>query len=106
MPLQGFPKTLKTNMEMNVQTGQTMVISGMLQAEDSKAVSKVPGLGSIPIIGELFKSRDFREDTTELVIFVTPYLIDPDSKRNKDMLDYASKLSNDASEDMKYSIFD
>ena len=98
--------TRKTNMEMNVQTGQTMVISGMLQAEDSKAVSKVPGLGSIPIIGELFKSRDFREDTTELVIFVTPYLIDPDSKRNKDMLDYASKLSNDASEDMKYSIFD
>ncbi|MEZ5511096.1 MAG: hypothetical protein R3F47_14560 [Gammaproteobacteria bacterium] len=34
---------------MNVQAGQTMVISGMLQAEDSKAVGKVPGLGSIPI---------------------------------------------------------
>ena len=98
--------TRKTNMEMNVQTGQTMVISGMLQAEDSKAVSKVPGLGSIPIIGELFKSRDFREDTTELVIFVTPYLIDPDSKRNKDMLDYANKLNTDASEDLKFSIFD
>jgi len=98
--------TRKTNMEMNVQTGQTMVISGMLQAEDSKAVSKVPGLGSIPIIGELFKSRDFRENTTELVIFVTPYLVDPESKRNKDMLEYADKLSKDAGEEMKYSIFD
>jgi pilus assembly protein CpaC len=96
----------KTKMEMNVQTGQTMVISGMLQAEDSKAVAKVPGLGSIPIIGELFKSRDFQEKTTELVIFVTPYLVDPDSKRNQDMLKYSKKLSQDADSDMKFSIFD
>lgn len=98
--------TRKTNMEMNVQTGQTMVISGMLKAEDSKSVAKVPGLGSIPILGELFKSRDFRENTTELVIFVTPYLVDPDSKRNKDMLEYADKLSSDGGEDLKFSIFD
>ncbi len=96
----------KTNMEMNVQTGQTMVISGMLQAEDSKAIGKVPGLGSIPIIGELFKSRDFQESSTELVIFVTPYLIDPDSKRNKDMIEYSKKLSSDATDDLKFSIFD
>ena len=96
----------KTNMEMNVQTGQTMVVSGMLQAEDSKAISKVPGLGSIPIIGELFKSRSFQESTTELVIFVTPYLIDPDSKRNQDMIQYSKQLSGDAEDDMKFSIFD
>lgn len=96
----------KTNMEMNVQAGQTMVISGMLQAEDSKSVSKVPGLGSVPILGELFKSREFQEKSTELVIFVTPYMVDPDSKRNKDMLDYSKQLSKEASEDMKFSIFD
>lgn len=96
----------KTAMEMNTQTGQTMVISGMLQAEDSKAIAKVPGLGSIPIIGELFKSRDFQQKSTELVIFVTPYFIDPDSKRNKDMLEYSKKLSQDAENDMKFSIFD
>ena len=98
--------TRKTDMEMNVQAGQTMVISGMLQAEDSKAVGKVPGLGSIPILGELFKSRSFREKSTELVIFVTPYVIDPDSKRNKDMLDYSHQMSEEAKEDMKFSIFD
>lgn len=98
--------TRRTEMEMNVQAGQTMVISGMLQAEDGKAVGKVPGLGSIPIIGELFKSRDFQQKSTELVIFVTPYLVDPDSKRNRDMLDYAKQLNKDAGEDMKFSIFD
>lgn len=98
--------TRKTDMEMNAQAGQTMVISGMLQAEDSKAVSKVPGLGSIPIIGELFKSRNFQEKTTELVIFVTPFLVDPDSKRNTDMINYSKQLSRDAVDDMKFSIFD
>lgn len=98
--------TRRTEMEMNVQAGQTMVISGMLQADDGKAISKVPGLGSVPIIGELFKSRDFQQKTTELVIFVTPFMVDPDSKRNRDMLDYGKQLSKDAGEDIKFSIFD
>jgi pilus assembly protein CpaC len=98
--------TRKTDMEMNAQAGQTMVISGMLQAEDSKAIGKVPGLGSIPIIGELFKSRNFQQKTTELVIFVTPFLVDPDSKRNTDMIEYSKQLSRDAEDDMRFSIFD
>lgn len=99
--------TRKTKMEMNVLSGQTMVISGMLQAEDSKAIDKLPGLSKIPIIGELFKSRDFQEKTTELMIFVTPYLIDPDSKKNQEMLEYAKDLNRGGKEDTtKFSIFD
>ena len=98
--------TRRTKMEMNSQSGQTMVISGILKAEDSKSVAKMPGLGSIPIIGELFKSRDFQQKTTELVVFVTPYLVDPESKWNKDMLDYSNELSRDAKKDLKFSLFD
>jgi pilus assembly protein CpaC len=94
-------------MEMNVQNGQTMVISGMLQAEDSKALSKVPGLSAIPILGELFKSRNFVERTTELVVFVTPYLVDPDSQKNRDLLDYSKELSRRAGEEAQsWSLFD
>ncbi|MCG8669820.1 MAG: pilus assembly protein N-terminal domain-containing protein [Pseudomonadales bacterium] len=96
----------RTMMEMNAQSGQTMVISGILKAEDSKSVNKLPGLGSIPIIGELFKSRDFVQRTTELVIFVTPYLIDPDSKMNRDMLDYSNDLIESAEEKLKFDLFD
>lgn len=99
--------TRKTKTEMNVLSGQTMVISGMLYAEDSKAIDKLPGLSKIPIIGELFKSRDFQEKTTELMIFVTPYLMDPDSKKNQEMLDYAKDLTKESKEDTsKFSIFD
>ena len=49
-----------------------MVISGLLKSEDSKIYDKVPLLGDIPIIGELFKSRNFVEGRSELVILVTP----------------------------------
>lgn len=99
--------TRKTKMEMNVLSGQTMVISGMLQAEDSKALDKMPGLSKIPIIGELFKSRNFQEKTTELMIFVTPFLIDPDSKKNQEMIDYAKDLNKGAKDDAtQFSIFD
>lgn len=107
--VRGIPgfTTRKTKMEMNVLSGQTMVISGMLQAEDSKAVDKLPGISKVPIIGELFKSRDFQERTTELMIFVTPFLIDPDSKKNKDLLDYAKDLGESAKQDAsRFSIFD
>lgn len=91
----------KTKMEMNVQSGQTLVISGMLQADDSKSIEKMPGLGSIPILGELFKSRDFQHKTTELVIFVTPYLIDAEGQWNQDMLGYTKDLSRNAEQEVK-----
>lgn len=98
--------TRRTKMEMNAQSGQTLVISGILKAEDSKSVSKVPGLGSIPIIGELFKSRDFQQRTTELVVFVTPHLMDPESKINRDMLEYSKDLVKGVEQELKFSLFD
>ena len=98
--------TRRTSMEMNAQSGQTMVISGILKAEDSKSVSKVPGLGSIPIIGELFKSRDFQQRTTELVVFVTPFLMDPESKLNKDLLNYSKDLVKGVDQELKFDLFD
>jgi len=69
--------TRKTNTEMNVQAGETMVVAGLFSAEDAKTVVKVPGLGHIPILGELFKSRQFRRGDSELVVLVTPQIIEP-----------------------------
>jgi pilus assembly protein CpaC len=71
--------TRKTNTEMNVQSGEPMIIAGLLSADDAKTVAKVPGLGSIPVLGELFKSRQFRRGETELVVLVIPQIIEPDS---------------------------
>lgn len=71
--------TRKTNTEMNVQSGEPMVVAGLFSADDAKTVARIPGLGSIPVLGELFKSRQFRRGETELVVLVTPRIIDPDA---------------------------
>uniref|UniRef100_A0A486XIK0 Type II/IV secretion system secretin RcpA/CpaC, associated with Flp pilus assembly n=1 Tax=Rheinheimera sp. BAL341 TaxID=1708203 RepID=A0A486XIK0_9GAMM len=70
----GVPGILTRNTEsvVNLRSGETMVISGLMKAEDSKALSKLPWLGDIPLLGELFTSRNFVEGRSELIILVTP----------------------------------
>ncbi|MGZ9899909.1 type II and III secretion system protein family protein [Shewanella gaetbuli] len=70
----GVPGILTRNTEsvVNLKAGETLVISGLLKAEDSEAYEKIPFLGEIPILGELFTSRNFKEGRSELVILVTP----------------------------------
>ncbi|MCW8193486.1 type II and III secretion system protein family protein [Proteobacteria bacterium 005FR1] len=57
--------------------GQTIAIAGMLNERLRENVDKFPGLGDIPILGQLFRSQEFRKEQTELVIFVTPRLAKP-----------------------------
>ncbi len=58
-------------------SGQSMMIAGLLRNNAQSAVDKTPGLGDVPILGNLFKSRNYRRGETELVIIVTPYLVKP-----------------------------
>jgi pilus assembly protein CpaC len=62
---------------VELKDGDTLAISGLIQSEESKNVSKVPLLGDIPVLGSLFRSSTFRKGESELVIFVTPKLIKP-----------------------------
>lgn len=65
---------------------KVLVLSGLVDQRDAKAVDKVPVIGSFPILGELFKSRDFTNNDTELVIFLTARLMSPESETNREML--------------------
>lgn len=69
----------KTNTEFNVRNGQTIVLSGLLSRENSTNIDKVPLLGDIPLLGALFRSTHFVNKETELVVFVTPTVIDSHS---------------------------
>ncbi len=60
-------------------SGQSFAIAGLLQNNTKTTVSQLPGLGSLPILGRLFRSDRFQRDETELVIIVTPYLVQPSS---------------------------
>ncbi|MCH4565150.1 type II and III secretion system protein family protein [Halomonas sp. EGI 63088] len=59
---------------VEVNTGQTIAIAGMLNESMRENVSKFPGLSELPLLGALFRSQEFIKEQTELVIFVTPRL--------------------------------
>ena len=69
-------QTRKTKTEFNVVAGDTIVLAGMLQADNSTSIDKVPLLGDMPVLGALFRSKRFENKETELVVFVTPTLVD------------------------------
>ena len=74
-----FPGFTVRRAETTVElaSGQSLAIAGLVRADQNITADKVPGLGDIPILGELFKSDTFQRQETELVIIVTPYLVRP-----------------------------
>jgi pilus assembly protein CpaC len=75
--------TRRTETEINVRQGETLVISGLLNSDASKDVSKIAGLGDLPVLGNLFRSHDFKNKKTELVVFITPRIVTAGSPANR-----------------------
>jgi pilus assembly protein CpaC len=77
LAIAGIPgfRTREMSTDVQLQNGQTLVIGGLIQNEITEVISEVPLLADIPILGELFRSRSFTEDKTELVVFLTPYIL-------------------------------
>ena len=58
-------------------SGESFAIAGLLENDVNNSVSKIPGLGDVPVLGQLFRSDQFQRNETELAILVTPYLVRP-----------------------------
>jgi pilus assembly protein CpaC len=67
----------RTRTTVELREGQVFAISGLIQTKDSRALDQVPWLGSVPVLGALFRSTEFQKDETELVALITPYLVKP-----------------------------
>jgi pilus assembly protein CpaC len=74
-----IPALATRRMETNVELGpgQSFVIGGLIDDRVQQSMSKVPGLASIPLLGQIFKSRDERKNRTELIVLVTPEITKP-----------------------------
>jgi pilus assembly protein CpaC len=77
----GF-KTRKAETTVDLKSGQTIVIAGLFQRSDNNTKTQIPLMGDIPIIGKLFGSSEYKKGETELMIFVTPKIIDSNSLSN------------------------
>ena len=75
--------TRKAQATVELGSGQTFVLAGLLRNDSSNNISKLPGAGDIPILGALFRSQSFQNNQTELVILVTPYVVHPVSEAKK-----------------------
>lgn len=67
----------RANTTVELPSGGSLVMAGLLQEDMRATIDGVPGIKDTPILGQLFRSRDFQNNESELVIIVTPYLVDP-----------------------------
>lgn len=80
-------KVRRAETTVEMPSGGSMVIAGLIQESTKQALDGVPGVKDAPVLGALFRSRDFQNNETELVVIVTPYLVeptDPQSLRDPD----------------------
>lgn len=93
----GYPGflTRRAETQMNVHVGDTIVISGLVDSNASKTFDKVPGLGDIPVLGALFRSRNFQRNRTDLVMFITPTIVEASSPENRALIDKSNRLRDD-----------
>jgi pilus assembly protein CpaC len=78
---QGFSipalSTRRVQTEIELSSGRSFAIGGLLDQRLAESLSKVPGLGDIPLLGKIFQSRALTKNNTELLVLVTPELVDP-----------------------------
>jgi len=81
LTLQGFVvpaiTTRRAETDVELKDGQSFAIAGLLDHRATTQLSKVPGIGDIPVLGQLFRSRNINKNNTELLVMVTPHIIDP-----------------------------
>jgi pilus assembly protein CpaC len=71
--------TRRVETTLDLQSGQTFAIAGLIDQNDSARVSKVPGFGDLPILGTLFRSTRYSRNDTEMLVLVTASLVEPTS---------------------------
>jgi len=79
--IQGVPTpgllTRKNSTSIELPSGGSIASAGLLQTQTAQVINGLPGLMNLPILGTLFRSRDFQKQETELLIVVTPYIVKP-----------------------------
>jgi pilus assembly protein CpaC len=74
--------TRRAETTVELGSGQSFMIGGLIRNSNINSVDKAPGLGDVPVLGAMFRSNRFRRQETELMIIVTPYLVRPTDAAN------------------------
>ena len=68
-------KVNRADTTLEIPSGGSMVMAGLIKEQTKQAISGLPGMSQLPVLGTLFRSRDFVNNNTELMVLVTPYVV-------------------------------
>jgi len=75
-------KTRRAETMVEIPSGGSLAMAGMISEQTKQQLNGIPGLMQLPVLGALFKSRDFINKQTELAVFVTPYIVQAVAQKN------------------------
>jgi pilus assembly protein CpaC len=97
-------KVRRAETTLEIPSGGAMAMAGLIQEQTKQAISGLPGLGNLPILGSLFRSRDYVNRNTELMILVTPFIVRAVAQKDLSRPDDGFADSSDPQSDLLGSI--
>ena len=97
-------KTRRAETTLEIPSGGAMAMAGLIQDQTKQAINGLPGLSQLPILGTLFRSRDFINNQTELVVLVTPYVVRAVAQKDLSRPDDGFAAASDPQADLLGSI--
>lgn len=91
-----IPSLITRNAQTTIELrdGQSFAIAGLLQSNNSRIVQQLPWVGSVPVLGSLFRSSSYQKNESDLIIIVTPHLVRPGTPLQRPATPYDGRLSS------------
>jgi pilus assembly protein CpaC len=93
-------KTRRAETTLEIPSGGSMAMAGLIQDQTKQAINGLPGLSQLPVLGALFRSRDFQDNKTELMVIVTPYVVRAVSQKDLSRPDDGFASASDPQSDL------
>ncbi|HEX7771014.1 MAG TPA: hypothetical protein VF435_01260, partial [Pyrinomonadaceae bacterium] len=87
-------KTRRAKTGVELRDGQSFALAGLLDNSETQSLTKIPGIGDVPILGNLFKSKSFQKNETELMFIVTAQMVQPVNRDDVPRLPNVESLRN------------
>ncbi|SDN91781.1 type II and III secretion system protein family protein [Afipia sp. GAS231] len=97
-------KTRRAETTLEIPSGGSMAMAGLIQEQTKQAISGFPGLAQLPVLGSLFRSRDYVNSQTELMVLVTPYVVRAVAQKDLSRPDDGFAAASDPQADLLGSI--
>jgi len=97
-------KTRRAETTLEIPSGGAIAMAGLIQDQTKQAINGLPGLSTLPVLGTLFRSRDFINNQTELMVIVTPYIVRAVAQKDLSRPDDGFAAASDPQADLLGSI--